>query len=498
MSLMCVWHTHNTMAATDRNVLLHYIATYQAPLRDLQIHGLAMLMIFGVCLRMLPALFDVPPVSNRRAWIALWILNASVIGESVVFIAYRWTHNHALAALLMLPWLGLSIGCWMVAAPWKLWRTHTPTPDRSWKFVRTAYLWLGISMTMLLLLPVYQVLTKIPFSHAYYGAIRHAITVGFISLMIMGFAGKVIPTLNGLDPRTLSPLRGPFVLINLGCFLRVSTQTLTDFHPAFFDVVGLSGTLEVIALAWWGIPLARIMLAGRAGERAAAVAAERPAQVTADHRVADVVDWFPATLDVFVRFGFTPLTNSVLRRSVARLVTLSQACRLHHVDPDDLLHELNRTIGRPRLPLRRFATSPANLRWAGSREGPRWPQSSSPPQRRRRRQAESWWRRRLCWLEARPHRINDGLCAGPGVPRCRSTCGICHSGVRGTSDLTLPPTRAASGPAFPEPTGSPRRRRTSTPARRRSASIGCVAWLLLLVWPPRGRPPPLTPTHARA
>jgi hypothetical protein len=53
---------------------------------------------------------------------------------------------------------------------------------------------------MLVALPFYQlgVVAKlapdsaaahIGFSHAYYGAVRHAITVGFISLMIVGVAG---------------------------------------------------------------------------------------------------------------------------------------------------------------------------------------------------------------------------------------------------------------------------------------------------------------------
>ena len=180
----------------------------------------------------------------------------------MIFIAYRFTSNHALAAMLMIPWLMLAVGCWMVAAPWRLWRP-LPVKDRSGKFVRAAYAWLAVSLVMLLMLPVYQAATGIKFSHAYYGAIRHAITVGFISLMIMGMAAKVVPTLNGVDPRKLSPLWGPFILINLGCFLRCSLQTLTDAHPAFFAAVGISGLLEVTALALWGAHLARIMLAAQ-------------------------------------------------------------------------------------------------------------------------------------------------------------------------------------------------------------------------------------------
>src|SRR5690606_6681679 len=107
----------------------------------------------------------------------------------------------------------------------------------------------------LLALPVYQAVSGLPFSHAYYGAIRHAITVGFISLMIMGFAAKVVPTLVGADPGRLGGLWGPFVLVNLGCTLRITTQTLTDWHESAYAIIGPSGTLEVAGLAWWGVGL---------------------------------------------------------------------------------------------------------------------------------------------------------------------------------------------------------------------------------------------------
>jgi len=162
----------------------------------------------------------------------------------------------------MFPWLMLAIGCAMVAGPWRLWRP-LPVSDRSGKFVRAAYTWLAVSLVMLLLLPVYQIASEIKFSHAYYGAIRHAMTVGFISLMIMGMAAKVVPMLSGRNPRELPALWGPFILVNAGCFLRVSTQTLTDWHHGFFAVVGVSGILEVAGLAWWGAGLVRAMARGK-------------------------------------------------------------------------------------------------------------------------------------------------------------------------------------------------------------------------------------------
>ncbi len=343
MTGMNVWHTWNTMTAPASEQLLYYVKTYQAPLRDLQIHGLALFMILGVGQRMLPGLFDVPRINDRRAWWALAVLTFGVIGEVALFVAYGWTGNHVLAATLMIPWIMLASGIVMVAWPWKLWRPFA-TPDRSAKFVRMAYAWLAVSMIMLLLLPVYQYLSGIVFSHAYYGSVRHAITVGFISLMIMGFAAKVVPTLNGVDPRQLSALWGPFILVNLGCFLRVSTQTLTDWYPGFFAVIGMSGTLEVAGLAWWGIGLIQIIRRGRAAMQSDVVSGPRPARIEGHHRVAEVLDWFPQTEPVFISMGYSALRNPVLRRTVARQVTIAQASTLHHMPPERLLEALNAVI----------------------------------------------------------------------------------------------------------------------------------------------------------
>jgi hypothetical protein len=347
MAVMSVWHTYNTMHATTFRELVWYVAAYQAPLRDLQIHGLALFMILGVSIRMLPALFDVPPVPNRRGWAALAILTAAVVGEVACFIAYVSTGDHVLAAFLLVPWSMLVLGTGMIVLPWRLWRPFTQ-PDRSGKFVRAAYAWLFASLLMLLMLPVYQFASGTPFSHAYYGSIRHAITVGFISLMIMGMAAKVVPTLNGVDPRTLSGLWGPFLLVNLGCFLRVTLQTLTDWNHVFFVFVGVSGVLEVSGLAWWGVGLIRIIARGRREAAAPAVpagtVASHPVRIDPDHRVADVLEWFPETEAVFEQWGFGAVRQPLLRRTLARQVSIAQAASLRGVPLAPLLDSLNAAI----------------------------------------------------------------------------------------------------------------------------------------------------------
>jgi hypothetical protein len=350
MSGLTLWHTYHTMAAGSFQELLWYVSTYQAPLRDMQVHGLALLMILGVSVRLLPALFDLPVISQRRAWTSLAALNVAVIAEIALFIAYRWTGNHAWAAVMWASWVLLAAGVATVVWPWRLWRRF-PAPearlDRSAKFIRAAYGWLAVSLAMLLLLPAHQAASGIPFSHAYYGAIRHAITVGFISLMIMGVASKVVPTLNGIDARTLPRLWVPFALLNLGCFLRVSTQTLTDWHPGFYGIIGLSGTLEVAGLAWWGVGLIRIMQRGKREMTQERIVGERPAAIEPSYRVADVLDWYPQTQRVFIDHGFSAIRHAVFRRTLARQVSLEQACKMHGVSIADLVADLN-AIAQPK------------------------------------------------------------------------------------------------------------------------------------------------------
>jgi hypothetical protein len=198
---------------------------------------------------------------------------------------------------------------------------------------------------MLLLMPLYHRLAGMSFSHAYFGATRHAITVGFVSLMIMGMAAKVVPTLNGVDPRTLGSLRGPFLLLNAGCLLRVLMQIGTDWTTSVYPPLGLSGTLEVTGLAWWGIGLIVLMLRGqRAEPESAQSALPVPRRIEPHHRVGDVLEWFPLTENVFLRHGFKAIQNPALRRTVAREVTVAQAARLRGVDPASLLLDLNETV----------------------------------------------------------------------------------------------------------------------------------------------------------
>ena len=186
-------------------------------------------------------------------------MNASLILDVMSYIGLLSFGNLYFAAGLEISYLLMVV--WAVLLVRQLGVFSTPArSDRSWKFIRAAYTWLLFSMVMMPLFMVYGALTHQVFSHAYWGAHRHAFTVGFVSLMIVGVASRVVPILAGVDANRSSSLWGPFILLNVGCAVRVFFQILTDFVPNFaYPLIGASGFVEFTALAWWGIGLWRIM-----------------------------------------------------------------------------------------------------------------------------------------------------------------------------------------------------------------------------------------------
>ncbi len=352
-----------TTAGVTYERLLYLISVYQSPLRDLQIHGFAMLIILGVGLRMFPALFGFRSPRPAMVRVSLVLLVCAVLGEAGFFILMRRTGNPRMITGLYCSMVVLAATSIGLTMRWGLLARPTES-DRSVKFVRSSVIWLHLSMLMLVLGPVYmrtilpaagslsasgEHSVAIGFSHAYFGAVRHAVTVGFISLMILGMAGKIVPTLNGVDTRKLTPLWLPFLLVNVGCLMRVTFQIATDFWEWAYPVAGVSGLLEVLGIAIWSVHLWRIMNGWRGPTTQIAPKAMR---ITADDRIGLIVERFPRTLPNLLAMGFKPLANPITRKTLARAISVRQAAIHCNLDLDDLLAELNKTaFGTPDGPI---------------------------------------------------------------------------------------------------------------------------------------------------
>jgi hypothetical protein len=68
-------------------------------------------------------------------------------------------------------------------------------------------------------------------------------------------------------------------------------------------------------------------------------------------RVAEVLRYYPRSLSVFLQHGFAPLSNPFLRQTMARVVTLEQACRREGVDLNRLLVDLEGLSTKATIPV---------------------------------------------------------------------------------------------------------------------------------------------------
>ena len=247
----------------SREELLFNLATFNIPYRDVQLLGIAVVMILGVSLRLLPHAYGLREPSRSWQTFLFWGLNGAILTGVVLFVVGMTSGNHW---LLMMQWLtAVTLLVIAIVTPfqYRLFGTVAEAKrDRSLKFIRAAYAWFIVAMAMLVFTPVYNfgiympvTGSHVPFSHAFFGAYRHALTVGFIMMMVVGVSSKVVPALSGIDARSARSLWPTFVLLNLGNLTRVSFQIATDFSPAAYTVMGISGFIEVVGLTLWGYEL---------------------------------------------------------------------------------------------------------------------------------------------------------------------------------------------------------------------------------------------------
>src|SRR5262249_49615372 len=142
-----------TLRATGQG-LIDLVATWQAPLRDLQIHGFALLMILGVSQRLFHSVYGLPAPEPPRAAGAPACLNAALPGAAGGPPLLR-VEGHAWAGLWYASVLLLTGSAAVLVWGWRIFSAPR-SPDRSLKFLRAAYGWLFVSLGMLVLLPAYQ------------------------------------------------------------------------------------------------------------------------------------------------------------------------------------------------------------------------------------------------------------------------------------------------------------------------------------------------------
>ena len=243
--------------------LITRLALIDGPLRDIRLLGFAALIIAGVSQRFVPQVYGLTRPARDCQNLIFWLMNGSLVLNIVSYVLLLTTQELYFAFGLELAYLLMPI--WAVLLAFQLGVLTAPSqPDCTFKFIRADYAWLIISCGMMPFFPLYGTLTHQVFAHTYMGSHRHAFTVGFISMMILGVSSRVVPILAGIDSKRMNSLWVPFILLNLGFTGRVLLRVLTDFvRRVAYPLVGFTGFIELIALLWWGIELWRTMDASR-------------------------------------------------------------------------------------------------------------------------------------------------------------------------------------------------------------------------------------------
>ena len=261
-------------------------AALNAPYLRAVLSGAIVTTILGFTLRTVPHMLGLrpPPAGLMRAVFAAYTL--AVLGQiaadarlagSVIASA-----GAGLELAALLGFAGLSGVFDRSALRTTQLARKNPWPER---FVRTAYVWLLVSAALNFAYSV-SALGGRTAPHAFVASYHHALTVGFISMMIVGMSMRLVPVFIGAMNRQTRLAGALFVLLNLGCAARVISEAMAyAYGGPFYIAMGLSGLVEVGGLALYAIALWRALDQPSYGQASAkrrdAAAPEAPGGVPA-------------------------------------------------------------------------------------------------------------------------------------------------------------------------------------------------------------------------
>lgn len=315
--------------------------------RHLQLTAFMAMFIYGVSLRTIPVFFGKGEPSRTLDRVVFPLLVSGFLLRAVFDLLVNY--GRLAPTALLVPEALEAIGA--LGFIWNLGLlkpTQFPVDGakgmRAYeKYVYTAYAWLAISVLGIAALTGYQAVTGHAVPHALMGSYRHALTVGFITFMILGYAMRVIPVFLGRPVYSIRLLNATFVFMMIGCTLRVVFQALTvPFGTWPFAVAGVSGWFEAVGLGLFGYNLLRTIYVP---EKAAdAPVEEAKPEITPELTVGRLLDAYPGALNVLLDIGFAQLANPTLRNTLARKVTLRQAAQIHHQSVDAMLEQLKQRV----------------------------------------------------------------------------------------------------------------------------------------------------------
>jgi hypothetical protein len=297
--------------------------------------GFVFNFIFGISSKTIPSFLDTPPIREGLIRKFFFIYNLSLVGY-VVSALTRIQTIYFITLLLIAHFTWFFIASLRVFEK-KVGELDDVRMDRSHeRFVRFGYGWLALSLGIAL----FQMMTKDPYTlHMLRGAANHGYTVGFVSMLMIGFSMKMIPVFTGNQIWSSTLTNWTFWLLNIGNTLRIGFELLSiTKSPTIHHIVGFTGFLEVTALILFGINIWVTMTKEEAYE-------EKPIETfTGNETVYALTEQFPQTIPILKEAGFVKITNPMLRKTLGRAITVRKACQEQKVDFNSLKPKIEMTM----------------------------------------------------------------------------------------------------------------------------------------------------------
>lgn len=314
-----LWRNHASVVPDSTNSKFLYLAVF----------GFIVNMILGYSLRLLPIFLGLRPTRWRLLLPAFVLFNGGVLARLFDIRLASGLLNFAGMAVYVfaLRIFESSVGEAKsrgvdVSFPW---------------FIRLAYAWFAVATTMVLGGDLYATVTQATVPHIYVGSWRHALTVGFITMMMVGLGYRLLPLFAGVDLWRPGWMRITFWLLALGNSLRVTFELATASGERWtYLVMGSSGVMELGALSLFGISMWQTL--GRRQQVLYTVE-----QITPKTHLRWVLDNFPQGREELIHAGLRHLQS---QQFIPYFVTLEQAAKVHGIDVNNIVEHL-RTVLRP-------------------------------------------------------------------------------------------------------------------------------------------------------
>jgi len=288
--------------------------------------GFAGNMIFGVAIRALPSLMGV--VRNYRSarlLASLFLYNGGII--------LRTTAPQASIIGSILIFLGGFTVIWELGI-FGILRKATPLPGthNSYRLlVFYSFIFFLIASAMLVGADAYKLISGNEAPHEYVGAFRHAITVGFITAMILGFGYRILPIFAGSFVPSFRLQIVSVWLLMIGNAWRILFELLTMSGSSLaFRLMPISGGLELLAIMIFGYLIWKTLTIREE---------EQEGEISPNTRIAYLLDVYPWAREELISAGLYHL--SVIRRPPP-FVTLRIACSMHNLNVDEVVEAIKK------------------------------------------------------------------------------------------------------------------------------------------------------------